>query len=233
MATKKPKVNEEIIETNVSEDTKEPMYEIRECEQSVATSSNFTYGFEESLAMEDISNRNLYINGEITPETFQHIYYFVTRYNEEDIGIEVDKRKPIRLHISTVGGSVWDGLGICNILQNSTTPVVGICSSYAASMGFLIFISCHLRYATENAFFLNHEGYDGDYGHPSKIRDYLTFSDKLKERVNRLITRNTKLTARDLKDDERIENYFFADEAKDMGVVDYIIGQDCTLDEIL
>ena len=230
MAERKTKPVKETVETN------EPVEnETTTCgfEPMVATSSNFNYDFEESLVMEDIGNRNLYINGEITSATFQHIYYFVTRYNEEDIGIEVEKRQPIRLHISTVGGSVWDGLGICNILQNSTTPVIGICTSYAASMGFLIYISCHLRYATENAFFLNHEGYDGDYGHPSKIRDYLTFSDKLKDRVNKLISRNTKLTARDLKDDERIENYFFADEAKDMGVVDYIIGQDCTLDEIL
>ena len=219
------------IEKN--EETIEKETNTCDCETMIATSSNFTYGFEESLAMEDVANRNLYINGEIKSDTFQHIYYLITRYNAEDAGIPIEERLPIKLHICTGGGSVWDGLGICEIIQNSTTPVIGICTSYAASMGFFIFISCNLRYATENAFFLNHEGYESDYGHPSKIRDYITFSDKLKDRFNKLITRNTKLTARDLKDDERIENYFFADEAKDMGVVDYIIGQDCTLDEIL
>ena len=43
--------------------------------QYIATSSNFTYGFEESLAMEDVGSRNLYINGEIDSDTFRHIYY--------------------------------------------------------------------------------------------------------------------------------------------------------------
>lgn len=222
--TKPVEKNEETIEKETT---------TCDCETMIASSSNFTYGFEESLAMEDVANRNLFINGEINSNTFQHIYYLITRYNAEDAGISIDERMPIKLHICTEGGNVWDGLGICEIIQNSNTPVIGICTSYAASMGFFIFISCDLRYATENAFFLNHEGYENDYGHPSKIRDYITFSDKLRDRFNKLIIRNTKLTVRDLKDNERIENYFFADEAKDMGIVDYIIGQDCTLDEIL
>ena len=55
----------------------------------------------------------------------------------------------------------------------------------------------------------------------------------MKERLNKIIIHNSNLTARDLKDTERIENYIFADEAKDMGIVDFIIGRDCTLDEIL
>ena len=232
MAKKKTNPVEEttdVVETNETPQETTPC----ECEPLIATSSNFTYGFEESLIMDDVSERNLYINGEITADVFRHIYYFITKFNAEDIGVEIDKRLPIKLHISTQGGNVWDGLGICEIISNSTTPVIGICTSYALSMGFYIFISCDVRYATENTFLLNHEGFDGDYGHPSKIKDYINFSDRLNERLNKIIIHNSNLTARDLKDTERIENYMFADEAKDMGIVDFIIGRDCTLDEIL
>ena len=232
MAKKKSNPLEETTETVAINETSQETTSC-ECEPLIATSSNFTYGFEESLVMDDVSERNLYINGEITADVFHHIYYFITKFNAEDIGIEIDKRRPIKLHISTQGCNVWDGLGICEIISNSTTPVVGICTSYALSMGFYIFISCDVRYATENAFLLNHEGFDGDYGHPSKIKDYINFSDRLNERLNKIIIHNSNLTARDLKDTERIENYIFADEAKDMGIVDFIIGRDCTLDEIL
>ena len=232
MAKKKSNPLEETTETVAINETSQETTSC-ECEPLIATSSNFTYGFEESLVMDDVSERNLYINGEITADVFHHIYYFITKFNAEDIGIEIDKRRPIKLHISTQGGNVWDGLGICEIISTSTTPVVGICTSYALSMGFYIFISCDVRYATENAFLLNHEGLDGDYGHPSKIKDYINFSDRLNERLNKIIIHNSNLTARDLKDTERIENYMFADEAKDMGIVDFIIGRDCTLDEIL
>ena len=232
MAKKKSNPLEETTETVAINETSQETTSC-ECEPLIATSSNFTYGFEESLVMDDVSERNLYINGEITADVFHHIYYFITKFNAEDIGIEIDKRRPIKLHISTQGGNVWDGLGICELLRNSITPVIGICTSYALSMGFYIFISCDVRYATENAFLLNHEGLDGDYGHPSKIKDYINFSDRLNERLNKIIIHNSNLTARDLKDTERIENYMFADEAKDMGMVDFIIGRDCTLDEIL
>ena len=232
MAKKKSNPLEETTETVAINETSQETTSC-ECEPLIATSSNFTYGFEESLVMDDVSERNLYINGEITADVFHHIYYFVTKFNAEDAGVEIEERKPIKLHISTMGGNAWDGLGICELLRNSITPVIGICTSYALSMGFYIFISCDVRYATENAFLLNHEGLDGDYGHPSKIKDYINFSDRLNERLNKIIIHNSNLTARDLKDTERIENYIFADEAKDMGIVDFIIGRDCTLDEIL
>ena len=200
---------------------------------TVATSSNFTYGLEESIVMEDIENRNLYINGEVTPELYQHISYFIMKYNSADIGVPIEKRTPIKLFISTGGGSVWDGLGICEVIKNSLTPVLGICTSYALSMGFYIYISCDERYATSNAFLLNHEGYDGDYGHPSKIKDYLKFSDKLQERLNEIVVKRTHITKKDLEQTVRDEKYIFADEAKDLGVVDFIIGKDCSFDDIL
>ena len=235
MARKKITPVEDVTETPKPTETTgvENELAVCNCESMISSSSNFNYGFEESLIMDDISERNLYIQGEITAEVFHHIYYFVTKFNAEDAGVEIEERKPIKLHISTMGGSAWDGLGICELLRNSITPVIGICTSYALSMGFYIFISCDVRYATENAFLLNHEGLDGDYGHPSKIKDYINFSDRLNERLNKIIIHNSNLTARDLKDTERIENYIFADEAKDMGIVDFIIGRDCTLDEIL
>lgn len=234
MAKKKTEPIEEVVEnvTETVENTEDVVSEC-ECGVAVATSSNFTYGFDESLVMEDVSERNLYVNSEITPEVFEHIYYFIMRYNTEDVGVPIEERKPIKLHISTVGGSEYSGLGICEIIRNSVTPVIGICASYALSMGFYIFISCNVRYATSNAFLLNHEGMDGDYGHPSKVKDYIKFSDKLKERLDKIIIRNTNLTQRDLDDTERIENYMFADEAKDIGAVDYIIGVDCSLEDIL
>ena len=117
MAKKKSNPLEETTETVAINETSQETTSC-ECEPLIATSSNFTYGFEESLVMDDVSERNLYINGEITADVFHHIYYFITKFNAEDIGIEIDKRRPIKLHISTQGGNVWDGLGICEIISN-------------------------------------------------------------------------------------------------------------------
>ena len=146
MARKKIAPVEDVTETTKPTETTgvENELAVCNCESMISSSSNFNYGFEESLIMDDISERNLYIQGEITAEVFHHIYYFVTKFNAEDVGVEIEERKPIKLHISTMGGSAWDGLGICELLRNSITPVIGICTSYALSMGFYIFISCDM-----------------------------------------------------------------------------------------
>lgn len=200
---------------------------------SMASSSSFTYGLEDTLLMEDMEERKLFIRDTITSNVYDYIAYHIMRYNAMDMGLPVEERQPIRLYISTNGGFTFDGLGICEVIRNSITPIIGICTSYAFSMGFYIYISCDYRYATKNAMFLNHEGEDGALGHPSKIRDYMKFSDKLEKRLNKLVISRTKLTSRDLNETERIEDYYFGDEAKEFGIVDSIIGEDCTIEDIL
>ena len=203
--------------------------EILEC----GPSNNFNYGLEEMFAMSDIEDRKLFIDGEITADIRANITYHIMRYNALDANIPTEERTPILLYISSVGGSTWDGMGICDCIKNSKTPVIGVCISYALSMGFYIYISCHKRYASGNAFFLNHEGKDGDYGSPSKINDYWKFEQKYKERMMQLVVSKTKLSMKDLKKTERIENYYLAGEAKTLGIVDMIIGEDCDIDEVV
>ena len=44
---------------------------------------------------------------------------------------------------------------------------------------------------------------------------------------------NTKMSAEFLEESKDREYYIFADEAKEHGIVDKIIGVDCDIDEIL
>ena len=92
MARKKITPVEDVIETSKSAETTGAENELAvcNCESMISSSSNFNYGFEESLIMDDISERNLYIQGEITAEVFHHIYYFVTKFNAEDVGVEIE-----------------------------------------------------------------------------------------------------------------------------------------------
>lgn len=239
MAKKK---KEEVVEQEIEAvDTKTPADETNEpcCECEVTDAyaagmtQNFTIGLDELLALEDIETRKIIIEGEITDQTYNRVNYFIMRCNAMDIGAPIEERDPIKLWISSCGGSCYAGLGIIEAIRTSNTPVITICNSYALSMGFHIFVAGHKRYATENAIFLNHEGYDEIWGHPSKNRDYLKFSEKFKERLNNLLIERTSFTERDLNETERLESYMFGDEAKKYGVVDYLIGRDVDIDDIL
>ena len=239
MAKKK---KEELVEQEVEvvendKTTDETSETCCDCENTDAyamgMTQNFTIGLEELLSLEDIENRKLIIEGEITDQTYSRINYFITRYNAMDLDIPIEEREPIRLWISSEGGNCYAGLGIMEAIRTSQTPVITICNSYALSMGFHIFTMGHIRYATENAVFLNHEGYEEIFGHPSKNRDYFKFSERFKERLNSLLIERTGFTERDLNETERFESYMFGDEAKKYKVVDFLINKDCSLDSIL
>ncbi len=95
-----------------------------------------------------------------------------------------------------------------------------------------IFTQCDLRLATKNASFLYHDGWTCDSNVSSKVKDAAKFYDKVDERVNKLIANKTKLTADYLSSIARADTYWFADEGKENGFVDAIIGEDIDIAEV-
>ncbi len=187
--------------------------------------SGLTYSYADTFIMEDTEYRKLYLLEDVDDTIFEKINYFILRYNEMDDENKtpIKKRVPIKLYINSYGGSVYDGFGCIETIRASKTPVYGICFGYAMSMAFHIFANCHKRFATRSAILLNHEGVDGMCTHPSKLRDYMEFSNKMNGRLNQYLCERTSLTMEQLCEDERIESYMFADEAKEKGLVDVIV----------
>lgn len=192
----------------------------------------FSYGLGERILMEDIQDRIFYLDTLITPDTFREITMFIVKVNAADVDIPVEERVPIKLVINSPGGSVLDGLGLVDAIKASKTPVIAITIGYACSMAFVIQTVCDLRIATQNAVFLNHDGETGLVDSAMKFRDAVKFYDRVDERIDKMIAARTKLTPKELADTKRIEQYWFADEAKDLGIIDYIIGQDIGFDDI-
>ena len=61
----------------------------------------------------------------------------------------------------------------------------------------------------------------------------MEFCDKFDERVKQTTLDRTNITSEMYDEKSRVEWYMFADEAKSLGVVDYIIGEDCELDDVI
>ena len=61
----------------------------------------------------------------------------------------------------------------------------------------------------------------------------MRFQAKTDERIKQYVMSRSKITSDDYDKQFRSEWYLFADEAKEMGFVDYIIGEDCEIDEIV
>ena len=183
--------------------------------------------------MQEYAKRKHFLTAEINSSSVEDVCKAIMHYNEEDKGVDVDKRRPIMLYLDTFGGETTSGFKLIDVIQSSKTPVyiVNQCTCY--SMGFLIYIVGHKRFASKNATFLMHDGslQIGDSG--SKTRDYMAFNDKVEARTKEMVLEVTNITSEMYDAKLREEWYMFADEAKELGIVDSIIGVDCELDDVI
>lgn len=182
----------------------------------------------------DTVDRKLWFVGEVTDEVIGSIVYNILRYNAIDKDIPIEKRKPILLYISSVGGDVTVGLGLISAIETSLTPVYTVTLADACSMGLAIAIAGKKRYSMPNTVYLMHDGSTGVIDSMGKARDRLEFDSKdLAERMKSIILNHTNLTKKQYDEKYRKEWYFFPDTAKKYGFTDYIIGEDCDINEIV
>lgn len=183
--------------------------------------------------IEDYKQRKLFLNDQISQDSVGDIVRHIMQFNKEDKGKDIGSRTPITLYLSSVGGDVDAGFELIDVMLNSKTPVYTVNLGFQYSMGFLIGLAGSKRYGTENAKYLMHDGTTMLYSSGSKVRDQMEFQRKIEERIKRYIISRSKLTEEEYNDKLRVEWYVFADEAKEKGFVDYIIGKDCDLDEVI
>lgn len=65
------------------------------------------------------------------------------------------------------------------------------------------------------------------------VKTSLNFKKKREQRIKEYVLEHSNLTEKEYDENYRVEFYTYADEAKKYGFTDYIIGVDCSLDEVL
>lgn len=188
---------------------------------------------DEMFYLRDLKQRKLFLNADIDQFTVADAVKHIMQFNKEDVGIEVEKRAPIILYVTSNGGAVDAGFELIDIIQNSKTPVYTVNLGYQYSMGFLIGLAGHKRFATKNAKFLMHDGSNFVYGSGTKVQDQMEFQRRVESRVKDYILSRSRLTSEEYDNKLRVEWYLFADEAKEKGFTDYIIGVDCEIDDMI
>lgn len=184
--------------------------------------------------IEDCNERRLFLNSEVDEQCITSLAYHIMRFNRMDAGIPTEERKPILLYINTPGGQVIEGWGLIDAIICSKTPVYTINQAQCSSMGFLIAISGHKRYCMPHAEYLMHEGFTGAFDNLSKAKDRIDFeAGEMEKMTRKFVLAHTKMDADFYEKKYRCEFYFLPETAKELGVVDKIIGADCDIDEIV
>lgn len=182
---------------------------------------------------QDLKIRRLTLNSDISQASVAPIISQIMRYNRDDKGTTPELRRPIVLYLASNGGEVDSGLGLIDIITASKTPVYTVNIGYQYSMGFLIGIAGHKRYTLPSARFLLHDGYTSVSNTGAKVVDQIKFNERSEERIKAFVLSRGKVTEEEYDNQSRKEWYMFAEEAKEHGFTDYIIGVDCDIDEIM
>lgn len=188
---------------------------------------------DEYFYLRDLRQRKLFINTAIDQSSIIAIVRHIMQYNAEDKDIPVEKRKPILLYLTSEGGQVDAGFELIDVISTSKTPIYTINLGYWYSMGFLIGIAGHKRFATKNSKMLMHDGSTFVYNSGAKAQDQMRFQAKTDERIKQYVMSHSNISSEEYDKQFRSEWYLFAEEAKENGFIDYIIGEDCEIDEIV
>lgn len=195
---------------------------------------NYDGGLIEELFASDNANELLYwyykgledrviiINEDIDSNIVEHAILPLLAMEHEN------PSRPIRIYINTKGGSVYDGLVLCNVIDNLKCPTEIISLGCAFSMGLLILMAGKnnpnvTRKAYKFSFGLLHEGSVEVGGSVNAVRQVQKFQQKLNEDMKQYIIDHTNLTEEEYEKIRYDEHYMTAQEMLEMGVIDEII----------
>lgn len=133
--------------------------------------------------------------------------------------------KDISLYINSPGGSVTAGMAIFDTMRFIKPDVCTICVGQAASMGaFLLSAgSKGKRFCLPNSRVMIHQPLGGFQGQASDIAIHAQEIIKIKDKLNLLLADHTGQPLERVERDTDRDNFMSADEAKDYGLVDYVL----------
>lgn len=139
-----------------------------------------------------------------------------------------DPEKDIYFYINSPGGSVSAGLAIYDTMNLIKPDVQTIVMGMAASMGaFLLSAGAKgKRFALPNAEIMIHQPLGGAQGQATDIEISAKHILKTRERLNRILAKNTSQTLEQIEKDTERDNFMDADVAKEYGLVDHVMGEE-------
>ena len=136
-----------------------------------------------------------------------------------------DPDKDIQFYINSPGGSVTAGMAIYDTMQYIKCDVATICVGLAASMGaFLLSAGTKgKRMALPNSEIMIHQPSAGTQGQITDMTIHLRRLEKVKERMNRILSENTGKPYEDVVAACERDNFLSPQEALEFGLIDRVL----------
>ena len=170
-----------------------------------------------------LANRMIFLEDSITSEMVCNIVKKVMVLTLEY------PDKPITFLINSPGGDVNAGMVLYDLIQTSKTPIRMVAVGRAYSMAaVLLTAGRHGRYMLKNSSLMLHQPLLGSQvtGNSSSIKSISDNLLEVKKQMNRLLSKHTGKTEKQIEKATSYDHYFNAEEAIAFGLCDGVIGFD-------
>lgn len=165
-----------------------------------------------------LKDRIIMLTGEIDDNTSNIIV-------SELLYLDSISNDDISLYINSPGGSVTAGLAIYDTMNTIKSDVSTICLGLSASMGAFLLSSGTKgkRYCLENSEVMIHQPLGGVNGQATEIKIAAEHILKTKDKLNKILSKNTGKNIETIEKDTERDNYLSAEEALEYGLIDKIL----------
>ena len=177
-----------------------------------------------------LSQRKVFIEGEISSESACEFIKKILILNEEDTD------KPIDVLINSPGGEINSGMAIYDVIQASKAPIRMFCIGRAYSMGAVLFSSGnHGRYMLPHSELMLHEPLLGNRvsGNSSSIQSISESLLETKRRMNQILARHTGKSEEEVEKATSYDHYYSPEESREFGLCDEIVDFNKIMDEAI
>lgn len=131
----------------------------------------------------------------------------------------------ISLYINSPGGSITAGMAIYDTMNFVKSDVSTICIGMCASMAAFLLSSGKKgkRYTLPNGEIMIHQPLGGAQGQATEIKIAAERILKLKEKLNRILSKNTNQDIKKIEQDTERDYFLDAEEALDYGLIDRML----------
>ena len=176
--------------------------------------SNKEYAYD--LYSRLLKDRIIFLSGEINDNVANIIVselLYLDNLNNEDI----------YLYINSPGGSITSGMSIYDTMNFIKSKVITIGIGMCASMAAFLLSSGKLRYVLPNTEIMIHQPIGGAQGQATDIKIAAERIIKLKDKLNKILAKNTKQPLAKIIEDTERDNFLSSEEALKYGLIDKII----------
>ena len=182
----------------------------------IEKTSNHEYAYD--LYSRLLTDRIIFITGEITPETSDIII-------SELLYLDSLNHNDISLYINSPGGVITAGMAIYDTMNFVKSDIVTIGIGICASMAAFLLSSGQKgkRYLLPNSEVMIHQPLGGAEGQATEIKIAAEHILKIKNKMNEILAKNTNQDIKKIELDTERDHFLNSNEAQKYGIIDQIL----------